>query len=74
VLRYISIDLFLVDRSFSDSKGRGFILCQCPVSLFPYYSFHFCSLDILVEAPFFNSVFVLLWPMIASAMGLDKRK
>ena len=73
MLIYISIDLFLVNRSFSDSKGRGFI-SQRSFLLFPYHGFHLRSLDILVETPFLNSIFVLLWTKIALAAGVVKRQ
>jgi hypothetical protein len=59
VLLYISTDLLRSDWLLSYSKGR-LLPFQRSFLLFPYHSFHLICLDILLKAPFRDSILVLL--------------
>jgi len=56
----VSNDLLWVHGPFPNSKGRQFVAFQRSLPLLPYYSFHLVWLDVLVEVPSFDSIFVLL--------------
>jgi hypothetical protein len=55
----VSINLLWIHGPFPNSKGRLFVAFQGSSPLLPYHSFHLVRLDVLVEVPSFDSIFVL---------------
>src|ERR1700722_7577788 len=76
MLLYISVDLLWVDWPFSNSKGRSFVAIgtfQRSSLLYPYHSFHLVWLDVLVLAPFLDSVLVLFSANIKSVTAMHQK-
>ena len=68
----VPLYFFWVDWPFSDSKGSPFVL-QPSLLLKRYHSFHLVRLDILVEAPYFDSIFVLFCAQIKLVIDMYQK-
>jgi hypothetical protein len=62
MLFFVPSNFFWIDVPFSKSKGRWLAIFDFSSPLLPYHSFHFFPLDVLINFPFFDSVFVLFGP------------